>query len=86
MKKAVAHGLGHTVLSWAAVAEEIERGELVARRIIQPNVSRSVVYATRDEHITNRAQTTITQLVQDSISELVSSGRWRATLRMSPIK
>jgi len=86
MKKAVAHGLGHTVLSWAAVAEEIERGELVARRIIQPNVSRSVVYATRDEHITNRAQTTISQLVQDSISALVSSGRWRATLRTSPIK
>ena len=82
MKKAVAQGLGHTILSWAAVAEEIERGELVARRIIEPNVSRSVVYAIRDEHIINRAQLTIHQLVKDQISQLVNTGRWRADLRM----
>lgn len=82
MKKAVAQGLGHTILSWAAVAEEIERGELVARRIIQPNVSRSVVYAIRDEHIINRAQMAINQLVQQQITDLVNSGRWRAQLQI----
>ncbi|MEY4676096.1 MAG: hypothetical protein RLZZ470_603 [Pseudomonadota bacterium] len=82
MKKAVAQGLGHTILSWAAVAEEIERGELVARRIEQPNVSRSVVYAIRDEHLTNRAQTAINQLVKQQITLLVNTGRWRADLRI----
>lgn len=82
MKKAVAQGLGHTILSWAAVAEEIERGELVARRIIQPNVSRSVVYAIRDEHIINRAQMAINQLVHQQITDLVNSGRWRAQLQI----
>lgn len=80
MKKAVAQALGHTILSWAAVAEEIERGELVARRIIQPNVSRSVVYAIRHEQITNRAQSAINELVKTQISQLVNAGRWRAEL------
>lgn len=82
MKKAVAQGLGHTILSWAAVAEELERGELVARRIIEPNVSRSVVYAFRDESLVNRAQLAINQLVKEQISQLVNAGRWRADLRM----
>lgn len=82
MKKAVAQGLGHTILSWAAVAEEIERGELVARRIVQPKVSRSVVYAVRDEHLVNRAQTAVNQLVKQEIAQLVNSGRWRADLRI----
>jgi LysR family nitrogen assimilation transcriptional regulator len=81
MKKAVAHGLGHTILSWAAVAEEIERGELVARQITKPKVTRSVVYATRDEQIISRAQQAINQLVTSSIAEMVQSGRWRARLK-----
>ncbi len=82
MKKAVAQGLGHTILSWAAVAEEIERGELVARRIIEPNVSRSVVYAVRHEPISHRAQSVITDLVKAQISLLVNAGRWRAELQI----
>ncbi len=82
MKKAVAQGLGHTILSWAAVAEEIERGELVARRIIEPNVSRCVVYAERHEPISHRAQSVITDLVKAQIIQLVDAGRWRAKLQI----
>lgn len=82
MKKAVAQGLGHTILSWAAVAEEIERGELMAQRIVQPQVSRSVVYAIQDEQLVNRAQTAINHLVKQQITQLVESGRWRAHLRL----
>lgn len=82
IKKATAAGLGHTILSRAAIADEVLRGELVAREIINPTVMRSVVYATREERMNGLAHTKVGEALREQIVDLVGSGQWPARLRL----
>jgi LysR family nitrogen assimilation transcriptional regulator len=43
LKRAVAAGMGGTVISWPAVSHECAAGELVARRIVNPPFCRRVI-------------------------------------------
>lgn len=45
MKALVKHGVGNTILSYAAVQEEIGRGELRAIEIVEPRVERTMYIA-----------------------------------------
>lgn len=82
MRRATAAGFGHTVLSYAAVADEVRRGELVARRIEKPTVVRSVVCVTRDDRCHDVAQIKTFDLLRSLIVEGVESGRWPGRLRL----
>lgn len=82
LKKAVAGGLGWTILSYAAVADEVARGELHVRRIVAPAVARTVVLATRDERARGLAREKVAEALKAQIVELVNAGRWPARLRM----
>lgn len=82
LKKAVAAGLGWTILSHAAVADEVARGELHVRRIVSPSVARTVVLATRAERPRGLAREKVAEALKAQIVELVNGGRWPARLRM----
>jgi LysR family transcriptional regulator, nitrogen assimilation regulatory protein len=81
IKKAVAQGFGSTILSWAAVADELRRGELVARRIVEPLMTRTVMWATRDDRIAGPALVKVSEAIRERVEELVVNGHWPARLR-----
>ena len=81
-KKLVGSGLAHTILSRAAVDEEVKRGELMARRIVNPAVTRSVVYAMREERMVGQAHIKVAEALRAQIIALVESGAWPARLRL----
>lgn len=82
MKKAVAAGLGWTILSRVAVAEELARGELHARRIVEPAVTRTVVLAMREDRTRGPAREKVGETLRAQIVALVSDGRWPGRLRL----
>jgi|LNFM01.1.fsa_nt_gb LysR family nitrogen assimilation transcriptional regulator len=45
MKLLVRHGVGHTILPLPAVRDELARGELIARPIVEPRISRTIYVA-----------------------------------------
>jgi LysR family transcriptional regulator, nitrogen assimilation regulatory protein len=80
IKKAVESGLGYTVLSPAAVAEEVEQDRLEMATITAPSIVRTVVYATSLIRPLTPAAAAVGALVCERVRALVSEGRWAATL------
>lgn len=80
IKKAVAAGLGHTILSRAAIEGELQRQEVLARRIIDPIVTRTAVLAFRNERTPSFARDKVLEAMRLQITELVQSGSWPARL------
>ncbi|WP_198083920.1 LysR substrate-binding domain-containing protein [Variovorax sp. E3] len=82
IKKAVAAGLGHTILSHAAIAGELQRQEVRVRRIVDPVVMRTAVLAFRNERAPSFARDKVLEAMRLQVTELVQSGSWPARLHV----
>lgn len=80
IKKVVEAGLGYTVLSPAAVAEEVMQGRLETATITAPSLARTVVYAISLTRPLTPAAAAIGELVCECVRGLVTEGHWSATL------
>jgi len=76
VKKAVAAGVGHTILSQSSVMEEVANGQLQAITIDETSMRRRVVCATRITRPTTLAGAAVIGLATDLIRGMVGSGAW----------
>lgn len=76
VKKAVAAGVGHTILSQSSVMEEVASGQLQAITINEASMRRRVVCATRITRPTTLASAAVIGLATDLIRGMVGSGAW----------
>ena len=76
VKKAVAAGVGHTILSQSSVMEEVASGQLQAITINESSMRRRVVCATRITRPTTLAGAAVIGLATDLIRGMVGSGAW----------
>ena len=76
VKKAVAAGVGHTILSQSSVMEEVANGQLQAITIDETSMRRRVVCATRITRPTTLASAAVIGLATDLIRGMVGSGAW----------
>ena len=77
IKALVQHGLGHTVLTYAAVADEVAHGTLRATRLVRPGISWSLCIAMRKELRQNCAATALARTMREEVEKLVGAGQWR---------
>ena len=68
MRELVAAGIGSTILPAWAVKKEIERGEIHARRIIEPAVRRSMSIAYSQQRPLLNVQRAVMKVLQDLLS------------------
>lgn len=80
IKALVRRGLGYAVLSHSAVYEELQRGELSARRIVSPGIQRSVYVAQPSDRPLSHAARATVELLVETAEALVRAGRWRGRL------
>ncbi len=76
VKKAVAAGVGHTILSQSSVMEEVASGQLQAGTIHEASMRRRVVCATRITRPTTQASAAVIGLATDLIRGMVGTGAW----------
>ena len=76
VKKAVAAGVGCTILSQSSVIEEVDRGQLRAATIDDADMKRRVVCATSITRPTSVASAAVISLATDLIRGMVGSGTW----------
>lgn len=77
IKALVAHGIGHTVLTYSAVAEEVAHGTLRATRLTRPGISWSLCIAMRKELRQNKAAQALARTMREEVEKLVGAGQWR---------
>lgn len=78
MKELAQTGMAYTILPVSAVAQEIEQGRLAAARIVDPVVSRELVFVSSGQRLHTRAAKDVSRIVRQQVAELVASGRWQA--------
>ena len=78
VKKAVASGIGQTILSQSSVIEEVDAGQLQAAAISDAAMKRRVVCATSITRPTTQASAAVIGLTTDLIRGMVGSGVWPA--------
>ena len=76
VKKAVAAGVGNTILSESSVMEEVANGQLQAVTIEEASMRRRVVCATRITRPTTQASAAVIGLATDLIRGMVGTGVW----------
>ena len=80
MKELAQSGLAYTVLPICAVAEEMRQGKLAATRIVDPPVSRELVFVSSGQRLHTRAAKDVARMLRQQVSELISTGRWQARI------
>ena len=76
-KAMVKSGLGCTILAYAAVHDEVMRGELKVRVIERPALVSTVAIAMLREHRTHKLPNELRQTVIAEVNKLVADGVWR---------
>lgn len=76
-KAMVKNGLGCTILAYAAVHEEVTRGELKVRVIERPALVSTVAVAMLRERRAHRLPNELRRTVVAEVNKLVSDGVWR---------
>ncbi|WP_417521946.1 LysR family transcriptional regulator [Marinobacter sp.] len=72
--------IGCTVAPQVLVADQLQRGELVARRIINPEPVRTLYLAERSNNSSSFLSEKIAQLVEELVQDAVLKRRWTAAL------
>jgi LysR family transcriptional regulator, nitrogen assimilation regulatory protein len=80
LKRAVAAGLGCSIQSAAAVTRELESGSLVARRVINPPVKRTVYLMSSKTRMASRAVIETHRLLVQTVREAHAAGLWPGVL------
>ncbi|CAO3453543.1 LysR family transcriptional regulator [Azospirillum largimobile] len=81
LKRAVSAGLGVTIQSAALAGDEIARGELVARPVVNPTMGRTLYLVSSRMKTASRAVVEARRLMIDVVREAQASGRWPGRLR-----
>jgi len=81
IKELVEDGTGWSILSFASVYREVEAGRLTARRIVEPNLSRSLVLATSTQRPLSQAARVVVDQIKIEVDDLVTTGKWLGTRR-----
>lgn len=76
LREAVREGLGFSVMPWSAFHMEIDRGALVSRRIVEPELFRSVSICVSDVLPKTYATECVSELLSDTIAGLVTGKSW----------
>jgi len=73
----VRRGLGYSVLTYTAIQEAVERGELRALPIERPAIRSTVALATLREQRASRLVRAMSEVVGDKVRDLVTTGAWK---------
>ncbi|GAB7535773.1 LysR family transcriptional regulator [Burkholderia sp. 3C] len=76
-KALVKSGLGYSLLTYTAVADEVERGELRALPIERPSIRSTIAIATLREQRASKLVQTMAEVVTGKMRDLVMDGPWR---------
>ena len=74
---AIRRGLGCSVLSWSAIAEDVESGRLVARRIVAPALHRPLQLLSPRDHALSHPSRILKEEILALCRELVRDGKFR---------
>jgi DNA-binding transcriptional LysR family regulator len=78
-KDVVRAGAGYTILSPLAFRDEVARGELIAVRITEPDLDRSVLYAVQPLwRVPRSTYNEVERVIFEEWSAVVTSGEWPA--------
>jgi LysR family nitrogen assimilation transcriptional regulator len=80
----VRRGLGYTILSSAAVHDMVQRKELVAIPIVDPEIKRTLSIVTPTELPASVATTKLAEIVMQQVAEQVEAGHWSGKLLFNP--
>jgi LysR family nitrogen assimilation transcriptional regulator len=80
IKALVAAGHGHSILSQAAIAEELKMKTLVAARLADPPLQREVHIVRNPSRIVTRASVGVEGLLVDLVQSMIADRRWRVTM------
>lgn len=72
----VALGTIRTILPVTAVQAELDAGELVVQKIVDPVISRELILAHAPQRVNAPATKVVVQLIRDHIERLLQSGAW----------
>lgn len=80
IKRLVAAGYAHSVLSWYAVREDVIEGRLVAAEITEPQLKREVYIARSRDWPQSRASEAICRICENLVRDLTRRGHLRGEL------
>ena len=72
----VATGTIRTILPVTAVQAELDAGELVVQKIVDPVISRELILVHAPQRVNAPATKVVVQLIRDHIEQLLQSGAW----------
>jgi LysR family nitrogen assimilation transcriptional regulator len=78
LSHALAEGVGCSILAKSTVTEILGTGQVIAKRIVDPEVTRTLFLARNRDLARTRASSDICKLILRVIGEEVQSGRWEA--------
>lgn len=84
VKELVKRGFGSTVVTYAGVAAEVERGELNAIPIDRPHVVSTISIGARHDSNTRWLTKELISIVRRSVVAVVESGRWPGARVVEP--
>jgi len=80
IKTLVAAGTIRTILPLIAVLDEVETGELVVSKIVEPVISRELILAHAPQRASAPATRVVSRLIRQNIEAMVRSGLWRGRI------
>ena len=80
IRSMVRAGVGSTVLNWPAMADVWETGDVDARRIVNPSLSRIISLAVPSMRPLTSASRAVYEIVQQTLIAEVTEGNWKGQL------
>lgn len=80
IKALVASGYGHSILSHAAITEELLAGSLSAAVLHEPPLKRAVHLARNPSHIVTRASVCVEDVMIGIVRQMIAEKRWVASM------
>ena len=75
-REMIERALGYTVLPIGVVHEEVRKGRLFARKIVEPEIERTLYLAAPKRRPPSRAIEAVFQLIEAQIDEHIGDGKW----------
>jgi LysR family nitrogen assimilation transcriptional regulator len=76
LKNGTLSGRGHTILPWASIREDVERGVFSARRIVNPEVRSLLCLASSLVKPPSHAREAVRATLLDLVKQMVMDGDW----------
>ena len=86
LAQVAASGIAATINSWSTVARELDAGLLTARRIVEPEITRTIAICHSDVAPLSGATGVVYSQIKTLIADLVQQGSWRGASRIDTEK